>query len=473
MPDVPELDVHFEPFLNLADLGAEEALIAWGGFFFRRGDSSYGEWRIVDDEELGQVAGSRTGTIGVSSEPYGEASVEVERDGEVVATAQTAEANHVRVEGLEPATEYRYRVIVDGHPWAEGELWDWDVEQATLNAGGRRYDNCFRTFPAASSDEPITFAVLGDFGVGIIDSGEAGARQLRLARVLERACDAREVALVLSLGDNIYLGPDDTVDGSGREDDDWYASFYEPYRYVLNRVPFFPTVGNHDAGDTESSDDRDQLADNMFLDLRFRPEVETGRASLDPGLFYRLRVGANAEFVCIDTSLASEIGMEHYFDDPTHIEWLRDAFRRDAGEARWRIPFSHHPPFCAGPEHGNTQGMVERLVPMFEECEVRLALSGHEHNFQYSVVNGVHYVVSGAGGKLRKEPPNGFEGAGTHAWAASGHLLLVDLDGEHAVVHPVAEVRKDGSLKTIDLRGPRGEAVAAPLEICARGGRTA
>ena len=97
-----DLEVHFEPFLHLADVGAEEALIAWGGFYFRRGDSAYGEWRIVDDQELREVAGDRTGTIGVSSEPYGEAVVEVERDGETVATVETSEANHVFVRRRSP-----------------------------------------------------------------------------------------------------------------------------------------------------------------------------------------------------------------------------------------------------------------------------------------------------------------------------------------------------------------------------------
>jgi len=145
----------------------------------------------------------------------------------------------------------------------------------------------------------------------------------------------------------------------------------------LNRVPFLPTVGNHDAGDSESSDDRDQPADNLFLDHRFRPEVETGSASLGPGLFYRFQVGANLEFICIDTSIATGMDVEHYFDDPAHSRWVEETLRGDG--ARWRIPFSHHPPFCAGPEHTNTTGMVERLVPLFEEAGVRLVLSGHEH----------------------------------------------------------------------------------------------
>jgi hypothetical protein len=89
---VPDFDVHFEEFLHLAGLGHDKALIAWGGFYFRRGDSPYGEWRIVDDEELAAVAPTpRSETIGAGSEPFGRAIVEVERDGRVVARAETEE----------------------------------------------------------------------------------------------------------------------------------------------------------------------------------------------------------------------------------------------------------------------------------------------------------------------------------------------------------------------------------------------
>jgi tartrate-resistant acid phosphatase type 5 len=462
--------VHFEPFLHLADVSEDEALIAWGGFYFRHGDSPYGEWRIVDDEELAEVAGpDRTGTIGASSEPFGDAVVEVERDGQIVARAETSEANYAWARGLEPDTEYRYRVLVDGKPWADGERWDWRFEQATLVRAGRRYDNRFRTFPAADEPAPLTFVAIGDFGVGLFDRGADGARQLRLARTLERAVDSRGVRLVLSTGDNVYIGPEGTPAGTGNEDDDWYASFYQPYRYVLNRVPFFPTVGNHDAGDSENSDDRGQLADNMLLDLRFRRDVQSGRASLDPGLFYRLQFGSLVEFICVDSSFANELDVEHYFDDPSHAEWLREALAAGDGEApRWRIPFSHHPPFSAGPEHGPTKGLVDRVVPLFEHAGVRLVLSGHEHNFQHSLVNGIHYVVTGAGGKLRSEPPTGFDAAGTRGWAAAGHFLVVEADADRAVVHPVRDVRDDGELELIERRDPSGAPVRGPLEVPVR-----
>jgi hypothetical protein len=304
--------------------------------------------------------------------------------------------------------------------------------------------------------------VLGDFGVGIVDGRLDGARQLLIASALERAADIHDVRLVLTTGDNVYLGHQDTA-GTGNEDDEWYSSFYQPYRYVLNRVPFFPTVGNHDAGDSESSDDRAQLDDNLFLDHRFRPEVEAGSASLGPGLFYRFQVGADVEFICIDTSIASGMDVEHYFDDPAHSRWVREALGRQG--ARWQIPFSHHPPFCAGPEHGNTTGMVDRLVPLFQEAGVRLVLSGHEHNFQHAVVDGIHYLVCGASGKLRTEPPRDFEHAHTRGWAAAGHFLLARADEQRIVVQPVAGVREDGTLETIDVVDPDGRPVEAGLEI--------
>jgi hypothetical protein len=460
---VPGLEVHFEEFLHLAGLGHDKALIAWGGFYFRRGDSPYGEWRIVDDEELAAAAPTpRSETIGAGSEAFGHAVVEIERDGRVVARAETEASNHVWVTGLEPDTPYRYSVQVDGRPWGGGPLYDWSVEAGTLVPARGRYDNRFHTFPAIDSAVDVTFAVLGDFGVGIVDGRPDGVRQLRIARALERAVEACDVRLVVTTGDNIYLGHQDTA-GTGNEDDDWYASFYQPYRYVLNRVPVFPTVGNHDAGDSESSDDRDQLADNLFLEHRFRPGVEAGSSSLGPGLFYRFQVGANLELICVDTSIASGTDIEHYFDDPAHTRWLEDVLSGPG--ARWRIPFCHHPPFCAGPEHANTTGMVERLVPLFERAGVRLVLSGHEHNFQHAVVNDVHYVVSGASGKLRSEPPRRFDEAGTRAWAAAGHFLLVRAEQERVVVRPLADVGEDGTLTPIELVDPHGRAVDAAIEI--------
>jgi len=110
------------------------------------------------------------------------------------------------------------------------------------------YKNRFRTHPDPTqpSNESFTFAVIGDFGVGIKEEGDREQRQI--AEALEKAVDKHDVRLVLTTGDNIYR--------NGDEDDDWYFTYYQPYRYLLNRVPVYPSIGNQDAGETESRDDR-------------------------------------------------------------------------------------------------------------------------------------------------------------------------------------------------------------------------
>ena len=64
----------------------------------------------------------------------------------------------------------------------------------------------------------------------------------------------------------------------------------------------YPSIGNHDADESEACDDRAQVEDNFYLCERLAGEEAAGRASFRPGLFYRFRYGSDIEFVCIDTS---------------------------------------------------------------------------------------------------------------------------------------------------------------------------
>src|SRR5687767_11100416 len=104
---------HVEPFVHLVDVTHQGALIAWGGFHFRR-DEKNERWEIVDDSQLDEQFGRHT-CIGHGAEPFGNAVVEVtDAGGEVVAHAETSDRTWAWVEGLEADTEYRYRVLVDG-----------------------------------------------------------------------------------------------------------------------------------------------------------------------------------------------------------------------------------------------------------------------------------------------------------------------------------------------------------------------
>lgn len=467
---------HFEPYVHLAGLTDHSALISWGGFFFQpgarggtaelAGAADDDAWMVMDDEALSAVDGGRTESIGERSRPYGRAEVAIlDTGGRIVAEAQTSSTNHVWIGGLEPGTEYRYRITVNGRDWLAGQRFDWGGQSTVpgLRRSGRKYVAAFRTHPRPDSVEPVCFAVLGDFGIGIRTDHDDARRQRLIARGLEQAVDRFGVHLVLTTGDNIYLGQEHTT-ATGAEDDDWFFTFYQPYRYLLDRLPFYPAVGNHDAADTEESDDREQLDDNYYLRQRFTEKREATRASVDPGLFYAFDVGAMARFVCIDSTRGDGADGRRFFEHPRHLEFIENSLSRPDGRPRWCIPFSHHPTYCAGPRHDNTHEMVETLAPRFARSGVRLVLAGHEHNFQYSLDEGVHYVLSGAGGKLRPDRPGGFSEARTVAWAAAAHFLVVEVSEERTVVHPLG-CDEHGEVHPIDIVTPAGEPYPVPIVI--------
>lgn len=460
-------EFHAEPYVYLAGLSHKSALIAWGAFYFKVRSNLVA--KIVDDKDLQWVHPPRCESIGARSDPYGPAVVEVRDEaGAVVATARTNACNHCAVSGLQPNTRYTYSVTVKHEVWGEGERWEWDPATHGLVQHGRVYRNEFRTLPDPTQplDGPFSFIVLGDFGTGVRKPSTSKRRQLEVAQALERAVLASDARLVLTTGDNIYASNRFLLwtGDSGDEDDDWFFTYFQPYRYVLNRIPVCPSIGNHDTGETEEHDDRGQVTDNMYLSERLAGEEAAGRASVTPGLFYRFRVSSDIEFVCIDTSKEHFFRRGRLYDYPKHWDFMQRAFPpRETGSIRWRVPFGHHPPFCAGPMHRNTDGM-ERVVALFEQGGVRACFSGHEHNFQHSAWNGIDYFVSGAGSKIRRRAPRRFEAAHTQSWSGECHFLLVTIDGETMTVRAIGEDAA-GQIVDIPRRTPAGELVQGPMVV--------
>lgn len=438
-----------EPYVHLVDVTSTSALIGWGTFHL---DGHGPSVRALASGE----------TIGERSTPLGRAAVEVlDRDGEIVARTVTDEANHAWVEGLRPGTTYGYRVDIDGERFAGGERYDWSA--TGLRPARRPLDLRLRTHAESDRPDPITFLAVGDAGVGIA-SPVHGQQQLAVARSMQRLADQYDVRFVVTLGDTIYHGPGGPDDHSGAVDDDWWLAWFQPYRYLLDHLPFYPTAGNHDGDDEEQSDDRAQLEDNLYLRARFDPRAEVGRASLDPGLFYRLQLGTLLELVCLDTTWGAERG-QHWFDEPRHRDWIEDALLEAPDAARWRIPFCHHPAWCAGPHHEGMAEQVERLAPLYRDGGVRLLLHGHEHNFQHGRADGIDYVVSGAGGKLQHDPPTRFEEAGTLTWAAAPHCLLVQVSEERLTILPVAATGASGRAAPLVRQDRTGARTDDPIVL--------
>jgi tartrate-resistant acid phosphatase type 5 len=459
-------EFHSEPYIYLPAVSHKSALIAWGAFYFRV--SSMGKWKLVDDDDLKYVHPPRKESIGARSAPYGPARVEVyDSTGATVAIGKTDAANHVWVSGLGADTEYSYKVFVKGQEWAEGERWDWSANDKALVQSGRRYVNRFRTNPDPESPaSSLAFAAIGDFGVGI-RRDSPNRRQRQIAEALQHAVETESVRLVLTTGDNIYAGKKllgIPIGATGGEDDDWFFTYFQPYRYIINRIPVYPSIGNHDTDETEECDDRGQVEDNFYICERISGEEAAGRASFGPGLFYRFRYGSDIEFVCIDTSKESFFRGHRLFEYPKHWEFIEASFPAAAGDPVWRIPFGHHPPFSAGPRHHNTEEM-EKLIPLFQRSGVKAVFSGHEHNFQHSRVDGIDYFVTGAGAKFRDETPDRFDEAHTRSWSAQCHFLLVRIQGDLMRVRAIGELSAAHAVSDIQRWNPQRRPATGPIEV--------
>ena len=460
-------EFHSEPYLYLPSVSHKSVLVAWGAFYFRT--SSNGKWKIVDDNDLKYVHPPRKDSIGARSAPYGPARVEVyDGSGRAVGVATTEVANHCWIAGLTPGTEYTYKVFVKGQEWGEGDRWDWSAKDRALVQTGRRYDNRFCTNPDPNVPAgALAFTVIGDFGVGVKQDSPAH-RQQQVADAMLKIIDAEHVRLIITTGDNIYAGSrilGIPIGGTGDEDDDWFFTYFQPYRYIINRIPVYPSIGNHDADETEERDDRAQVEDNFYIRERILGEEAAGRASFCPGLFYKFRYGSDIEFVCIDTSKEDFFRGKRLFEYPKHWDFIEQSFPAGGDSVSWRIPFCHHPLFSAGPQHHNTKGM-DRLIPVFDRAGVRVMFTGHEHNFQYSQAGAFHHFVTGAAGKHRRTPPSDFADAHTVSWSTDCHFLLARIEGPRMVVRAIGGIDPPADPPADIVRlGPDGNPVTAPMEI--------
>ncbi len=341
-------------------------------------------------------------TIGRDSTPIGAAQVKIA--GRTLATPH----NWIEVKDLKPDTSYPYEVDIDGR-----------------RAGG----SVVRTWPAHTTS--LTFFVIGDYGDA--GAGQRAVAALMAAEFQKRAQTANPPRFVLTVGDNIYadvnLGY--MIRGSGAQDRDWDAKFFQPYHDLLQQIPFCPSLGNHDGNASENRADLAAYLDNFFF------------PGNRPARWYRFDMGGLADFFALDSTENSAAGhpAPAYAPDGDQSRWLATVIAES--KAPWKIPFFHHPPFNAGPGHGASFAVLRHWVDLFQKSGVKVVFTGHEHNFQFSDLSeptgGVRYVVSGAGGELRSGNvvPN-MARSHIEGWAAVRHFLVVEIEGQTMRITPMA-----------------------------------
>ena len=242
----------------------------------------------------------------------------------------------ITVTGLTAGTTYPYRISTGG---------------AVL------HEATFSTAPDPGG--AFSFVVIGDSGTGYQAQYDVAARMLAL-----------DPDVMLHTGDVIY---------PAGEAQNYNAKFFTPYRDLVDHIPVFPSLGNHDyiAPDGQP-----------YLEAFYLPGGER---------YYSFDWG-DAHFVVLDST------PPRYKDGPM-LQWLQSDLA--ASTARWTFVFFHHAMFTVGP-HVNDPTLPDMratLAPIFSQHGVDIVFNGHDHDYERShPQNGVIYIVSGGGGASLYDP---------------------------------------------------------------------
>ena len=214
---------------------------------------------------------------------------------------------------------------------------------------------------SASPEEPIRFAVIGDYG-------QAGEDELAVAAMIE----GWQVDFIVTTGDNNY------PDGEAETMDENIGQYYQAYigsypgEYGAGSVEdrFFPSIGNHDWNR--------QAGYEPYLAYFSLPGNER---------YYDFEQGAVHFFILnSDTNEPDGVGRSS-----AQAAWLQAGLADSS--AAWQVVVMHHPAYSSG-RHTSTEWMQWPFV----EWGADAALAGHDHLYERLEVDGLPYLTNGLGG---------------------------------------------------------------------------
>jgi predicted phosphodiesterase len=233
----------------------------------------------------------------------------------------------------------------------------------------------FRTAPPP--DSGFTFLAYGDTR----RTGSGPGFHTEHEKVIHSMLKHNPQTLILHTGDFTY-------DGSI---DEWVPTLLQPGRDIYKNNVFYGSIGNH------CYDRRNDVGSYQHLFSR-----SADPNAPDSELYYSFDYG-NVHFVALDLNWNDGVD---YSVGTTQYNWLKKDLESEAAKrATWIVVFGHYPAYTTG-NHGNDndiRAIRGSLVPLFENTGVDIYICGHDHIYERSYKNGVHYLVTGGGGApLRK-----------------------------------------------------------------------
>ncbi len=201
--------------------------------------------------------------------------------------------------------------------------------------------------------DSVKFAVIGDTGTG-------GSAQYQVGKLLNDARARFPYDFVIMMGDNMY---------GGQGPSDFVKKFETPYKPILDAgVKFYASLGNHD-----------DPAQRFYKPF-----------NMDGKRYYTFRKD-DVEFFVLDSTYMT----------PAQVAWLKDVLAKS--DAKWKIPYFHHPLYSSGEKHGSEADLRTLLEPLFIDNGVDVVFAGHEHFYErLKPQNGIYYFTEGGSAKLRE-----------------------------------------------------------------------
>ena len=240
----------------------------------------------------------------------------------------------------------------------------------------------------AASPERVRFGIIGDSGTG-------EEPQKRVAAAMGGFHARHPWEFVLTLGDNIYESGDPK---------DFGPKFKHVYRDLMaDGVRFHAALGNHDRLDATRG--LAQVEDGAF---GYVGKVDEYTFEAGPEVAGRRRL---ARFICLNSDAwIEEIATQRGRDIEYRVKRLR-RWLAESENYQWNIIYMHHPLYSYTAKwffglfndgHGPSLELRAILEPELVG-RVDVCLAGHEHFYQkIRPQKGIHYVISGGAGKLRK-----------------------------------------------------------------------
>lgn len=253
------------------------------------------------------------------------------------------------------------------------------IGTSTQDLAGGDATHFFKTSAVQGSEGPFRVWVIGDAG-----SSWAGQTDVRNSYLNYIAASYKADAWLM-LGDNVY--------SHGRETEYYLAMFRNMYEPILRNTTLWPTPGNHDYGAGANG----LTNTGPYYDIFAPPTLgQCGGVASNTEAYYAYDIG-NVHFISLDSygvSRATAGAM---------ATWLQADLNYAKANSKWIIAYWHHPPYTKGSHDsddpadsgGLMRDMRENIVPILEQNNVDLVLTGHSHSYERSFLIDGHYGLSG------------------------------------------------------------------------------